>query len=119
MTPRNNTRTNQYDTDVGSTTTHPDGGLHRTAMQKRGMPVTTRRRRYRSDSLAEMSVPELVAGYRTGSIAFEEVCDTVRRRSYHATRAELQQLAHEGVLTRDECSYLKGELLCTHLHEFF
>ena len=77
------------------------------------------KRRYRNDMLAEMRVTELVAAYRTGSIAFEELCDTIRRRSYHETRDELQQLYDAELLTWDEFSYLKGELLCTHLHEFF
>jgi hypothetical protein len=85
----------------------------------KGTPVPTKQRRYRIDVLAEMSVPALVDGYRAGTITFDELCDTVRRRPYRATRDALQHLRTAGQLSAEEHSSIEGELLCTHLQEFF
>lgn len=73
--------------------------------------MPTSRRRYRIYMLAEMSVADLVAEYRAAHITFDDLCGHVRGRSYRTTRGELQTLRVGELLSLDEFSYLKGELL--------
>jgi hypothetical protein len=88
-------------------------------MQERGRPVLTKPRRYRIDILREMNVADLVVEYRAQRITFDDLCYHIRGRSYDTTRDELQSLRDTELLSQDDFSYLKGELLAWHLHEFF